>query len=191
VLPGYFQNCVAEIAVWRVVGQTESSKQDFAMVKGYSPTQIALHWVVGILIVLQLVFGDSMTDVYRAFRRSGAADLTLMAWLHIIAGVAVLVFAGWRLVLRVTRGAPPAPEGESAAFALAGAVSHWVLYALMVLVPITGLLAWYADLATMGELHQLAKPALIILIGLHVAAALYHQFILKDGLLNRMRKAQD
>jgi cytochrome b561 len=161
------------------------------MVKGFSKTQIALHWVVGILIILQLVFGESMTDVYRAFRRSGAADLTTAAWAHIIFGVVILILALWRLSLRLTRGAPAAPAGENKVLELAGMASHWVLYALMIMVPITGLAAWYGDIATAGELHELAKPAFIILISLHVAAALYHQYGLKDGLLKRMMKAED
>lgn len=74
--------------------------------------------------------------------------------------------------------------------ALAGAISHWVLTGL-VLVPVTGLLAWSAGVTTMGDLHEPAKPACIILIGLHAVAALYHQIILKDGLLARMRKSLD
>lgn len=161
------------------------------MVKGYSKTQIALHWVIAVLVILQLVFGESMTDLYRAFRRSEAYDMTLAGWAHIIFGVAVLALAVWRLGLRLTRGAPAAPVGESRLMVLAGAAGHVALYVLMVVVPITGLAAWYGGIETAGELHELAKPAFIILIGLHVIAAFYHQFWLKDGLMNRMRKTLD
>ena len=47
-------------------------------------------------------------------------------------------------------------------------------------------------MAALGGLHaELLKTALWVVIGLHVVAAFYHHFILKDGLLNRMRRAQD
>jgi cytochrome b561 len=161
------------------------------MVKGFSKTQIALHWAVAALILFQLIFGESMTDVWRAFRKSGAMEQTTMSWAHIVAGVLILAFAAWRLLLRATRGAPAAPEGDSAPLKIAGAVVHWALYALMIGAPITGLLAFYGGFVDLAELHEAAKPALIILIGLHVVAALWHQFYLKDNLLDRMRTPQD
>ena len=40
------------------------------MVKGYSRTQISLHWAVALLIVYQLLFSDGMTEVWRAFRQT-------------------------------------------------------------------------------------------------------------------------
>jgi cytochrome b561 len=161
------------------------------MVKGYSRVQIALHWVVAGLIVFQLIFGEAMGEAWDSFTERGAADMTFLAWAHIVAGIAVLVLVVWRLSLRLTRGVPEAPAGESALVGLGGAAAHWGLYALMLGAPVTGLLAWYGGITSLAEVHELAKPALIILIILHFVAALYHQFILKDGLLNRMRKPLD
>jgi cytochrome b561 len=160
------------------------------MVKGYSRTQIALHWAVGLLIVFQLIFGEDMGGAWDAVEDGLAPDMTLLVWGHIVVGSAILALVVWRLALRLTRGVPGAPAGESAALRLAGHLGHWALYALMVATPITGLLAWFGGIAVLAEVHGLAKPALIILILIHVAAAFYHQFKLKDGLLDRMRKPQ-
>ena len=55
--------------------------------------------------------------------------------------------------------------------------------------PISGLLAWYGGVLSAADVHELFKPLIIILVVLHVAAALWHHFIRKDGLLNRMRKS--
>ncbi len=60
-----------------------------------------------------------------------------------------------------------------------------MFYALLVVVPVTGLLGYYYG-DPYGELHTYAKPVFIGLIALHVAASLYHQFWRKDGLLMRM-----
>ena len=62
----------------------------------------------------------------------------------------------------------------------------------MLALPITGLLAWYGGVTSLAGLHgELLKTLLWVMIALHVIAALYHQFVLKDHLLDRMRKLLD
>jgi cytochrome b561 len=159
-------------------------------VKGYSVTQIGLHWVVAGLILFQLIFGEDMGGAWRAVEDGKAPEMTTWVWAHIIAGIAVLVFAAWRLLLRATRGAPAAPAG-SALMVKAAELGHWALYALMVLAPATGLAAWYGGVEAAAEVHELFKPLLIILVAVHVLAALFHQFVLKDNLLARMKRPLD
>jgi cytochrome b561 len=67
----------------------------------------------------------------------------------------------------------------------AAALSHGAFYVLLIAAPILGLLAYYVG-EPFGDLHEICKPLLIILIGLHAAAALFHQLWLKDGTLRRM-----
>ncbi len=58
----------------------------------------------------------------------------------------------------------------------------------MIMVPVTGLVAWFGGgIETAADLHELGKPVFIVLIAAHVLAARWHHFWLKDGLLNRMR----
>ena len=113
-----------------------------------------------------------------------------MVWAQIVVGGAVLALVVWRLALRLTRGVPPRPATEGKPLQLAGYVAHWALYALMVLFPVTGLLAWFGGVAKLAEVHQLMKPLAIILIVLHLVAALWHQFWVKDNLLARMKTPQ-
>ena len=162
------------------------------MVKGFSLTQIALHWCVGVLIVFNLLLGDDMSRLWRQIQQSGPQATTTAAWVHIIVGTLVLLLVLWRLTLRFTRGVPPAPDGASRFVKLAGDAGHVALYALMIGMPLTGLLAWFGGVTVLASLHgALLKTLLWAMIALHVLAALYHQFILKDGLLNRMRKPLD
>lgn len=157
--------------------------------KGYSALQIGLHWIVAALIVVNLVFEDLIKTGWRAIEQGGAPIYDTGALAHIGIGVAVLAFAIWRLVLRFTRGVPDAPAGVSPAVRLAGHAGHVALYALMIGVPVIGLLAWFGASEDLAELHELGKPLFILFILAHVGAALWHQFIRKDGLMNRMRKA--
>ena len=162
------------------------------MVKGYSFTQIRLHWLVAGLIFFQLIFSDGMSEAWRTFERTGTTTVTTMAWAHIIGGSLVLALVAWRLILRFTRGAPGAPEGLSPLVKLAGEAGHWALYALMVAMPVTGLMAWFGGITSVSGLHaELLKVILWVVIITHIAAALWHQFIRKDGLLLRMRKPLD
>jgi cytochrome b561 len=69
--------------------------------------------------------------------------------------------------------------------ATAARLSHTVFYILLILMPALGLLAYYLG-DPYGDLHELGKPILIILIALHLCASLYHQFWLKDGTLQRI-----
>jgi cytochrome b561 len=159
-------------------------------VRGYSAFQIGLHWLIAALVLVQLVFGESMTEFVEAAEEGepvSALDANL-AGVHYYFGIAILALVAVRLALRFGRGAPPAPEA-SRALELAGRVSHWLFYALLVVTPITGLLGYYFG-DPFGEIHELAKPVFIGLIALHVAASLLHQFWLKDGLLMRMLRPQ-
>lgn len=62
------------------------------MVKSYSRTQIFLHWAVGLMILFNLIFSDSMTNLWRQIKQTDPTPTTTGAWAHIIVGVAVLVF---------------------------------------------------------------------------------------------------
>lgn len=159
-------------------------------VKGYSFIQIRLHWLVAGLIIFQLIFGEDMGSAWRAVEKGDLPVMGAWVWAHISVGVAVLLLAAWRLGLRASRGGPEAPAG-SARMAKAAELGHWALYALMVLAPLSGLLAWYGGVEAAAGVHELFKPLLILLIAVHVVAALYHQFVLKDGLLQRMKRPLD
>jgi cytochrome b561 len=133
-----------------------------------------------------------MSHAWRTFRQSGTTTMSTAVWLHIIIGILVLALALWRLGLRFTRGVPPPPEGEGTLMHLAGALGHAALYVVMLAMPITGLLVWYGGVASLGELHgEILKLLTILLVIVHVVAALWHQFMLRDNLLNRMRRAAD
>ncbi|MWB77730.1 cytochrome b [Pseudooceanicola sp. 216_PA32_1] len=152
----------------------------------YSRTQIVLHWAVVLLILVQFLAHDGMEHAWDALEDTGTAATTPGALLHIVAGLGVLALALWRLGLRATRGAPPPPEGDGAAQRLAAAVTHWVLYALILLIPLSGAAAWFLGAEPAGEAHEVLTSLILVVTALHVAAALYHQFVKRDGLLARM-----
>lgn len=152
---------------------------------GYSGLHIALHWLIGILIAVNWFVSEGMEDAFDTHTEGGVVAFW-PASIHVYVGLAVLALVLIRLVVRFTHGTPAAPQGTSKLMDLAGHVSHFVLYGLLLLVPVLGVIAWYLRYDPAGGLHVLAMNAMLILIGVHSAAALFHQYVLKDGLLWRM-----
>ncbi|MDT8992427.1 cytochrome b [Curvibacter sp. APW13] len=176
----------------------------------YSTTAVVLHWVLGLALVGLFVVGTYMTDLPFSPTR-----LKLYNW-HKWAGVTVLILSVVRLLWRLTHPAPALPQSMTAAMPQwqhrAYHATHAALYALFFVVPLIGwayssaagfpivlfgVLPLPDFVAADKALAELIKPwheisALILagLVLLHVAAALKHHFIDKDGLLDRMRPAR-
>lgn len=156
----------------------------------YSTLQMALHWGIAALVLFQIVFGEAMTRFVDAASEGGAATATdtLVASAHLWSGIAILVLVVARLIVRLRTGVPPHSDKAMPIAALAATAMHWLFYGVLVAVPVTGLLAYYG-IADLGDVHALAKPVFVVLIAAHAGAALFHQFVLRDGTLRRMLPA--
>jgi len=155
---------------------------------GYSKPQIRLHWIVALLIVPQFVLHDGISAAWRALRQGQVPAFDPLVLLHVAGGVLIAALVLWRIVLRSRRAAPPLPEGEHPALKFAAKVTHGGLYALLLALPLSGAVAWFGGVGAAGDAHEVMKTLLMALVALHVAGALYHQFVLKDGLLLRMKR---
>ena len=158
---------------------------------GYSRTQIILHWVIFLLVAGQFVFHDGIAEAWRTWRQTQVTTLTPLAIGHLAGGTLILILVLWRLQIRRTRGVPSHAEGGSAIQNTIANATHWSLYALLVLVPLTGLVAWVGGIETSGDAHELLKNILFFVVLLHFVGAIYNQFFLKNHLFARMMKARD
>ncbi|MFN3549637.1 MAG: cytochrome b [Mesorhizobium sp.] len=159
---------------------------------GYSLAQIILHWVIAALVIFQIVFGEDITDAYRAYRQGGMPDADEMfeANIHIYIGLAVLALAIVRIALRIVHGAPPLPAGQPRIQTAIAYLAHAVLYVAIVAVPISGAVAWYLDIPGAGEIHELAKPVIIVTVLAHAGGALIQHFVKKTDVLMRMLRPE-
>ncbi len=155
---------------------------------GYTGVQIALHWIVAVLIGFQIVAHDGMEAAWQAAVRGGVVSGldTTMAYTHIAAGVAIWLFAAWRLVLRVRYGVPPLPENEPPALKLVAHGIHLILYLVLLLMPISGAVAWFGGAEGAAEAHELMKFVLLPAVLIHVAGALFQHYWIKSDVLRRM-----
>jgi len=157
---------------------------------GYSKTQIALHWAAAGVIALQFILHDGISDAWDVIEDGGAFAFSPLVASHVAGGFAVLGFVIWRLVLRFRRGVPDLPAGSRLQH-IAAHVGHFGLYALMIALPVSGAAAWFGGISDAADAHEVLKTLLLVFVAAHVAAAFWHQFWLKDGLLLRMKRARD
>ena len=152
---------------------------------GYSGLQIALHWVVAILILVAWLSAEGAEEAMEAVEDGGAVGFVP----HVAFGLAILALVVVRMLVRLSRGAPAAP-GEPGSLAVKAADwGHRLIYLLMIAVPLGGASVFFLGL-DVGDVHGLAANVLMLVVLGHALMALYHQYILKDGLLRRMMKAE-
>lgn len=169
----------------------------------FSPGQKWLHWLMAAIIILIMV------PAGLTMRRIGEGPVTNTLYeLHKSFGLIVFSLATIRAILRLIRGAPPIEPNVPAWQRFAAYVSHYALYMLIFLVPLTGWAATSAccapvnlfwtvpltlpvpgseDLAkAIFRLHHGFVYTLMAIVAVHVAAALQHHFIRRDRTLVRM-----
>ncbi len=160
------------------------------MPKGYTRTQIVLHWLIFAMLIGMILNEDAIGEAFRAYMRSGTFTQTPLVAAHVFGGLAILALVVVRFAIKARRGAPPLPENEPALLKLAAHGTHLALYAILFLMPISGAVAWFGAQGWAAEVHEIFKPLLILLVTIHVAGALYQQFVLKTDVMNRMRKPE-
>lgn len=157
----------------------------------YSILQKALHWTMALLILFNLIFSDAMEEATEAYERGevpSPEDLS-SANIHAYVGIAVLCLGLIRLVVRLMRGAPEAPAEEPPILRLASKIAHGAFYALFFLLPFSGIGKYYFGNETAGFVHGGPLKLLMwILIVVHIAAVLVHQFYWKTNVAQRMTK---
>lgn len=153
----------------------------------YRRSQIWLHWIVVIGVILQIGFNEAIVAVVDAREAGTAAADGDMTWalFHVSIGFVILLAVIARLALRFRHGLPGHAPGTSATQARIATVIHNALYGLLMAMVITGMLTWN-EIAPLGGLHFALSTALFFAAIAHGLAAIFNQFVRKDGTLARM-----
>jgi cytochrome b561 len=160
-----------------------------------------LHWTIVILIIVQYFLAETADEL--------PDGLEKLQWLtrHKSIGMLVLLLAVVRILWKLANKGRPTPAGTGM-IKKAAAAGHGLLYLLVLLQPISGwamssaanypvtLFGWFQFPALVAENHDLHESleevhealfyALVAVAVVHIAAALYHHFFLKDDVLRRM-----
>lgn len=173
----------------------------------YTRTAISLHWLMAIGLIGTFCLGIYMHDLPLS-----PTKLQLYSW-HKWAGVTLFLLLILRLAWRISHPAPALPATMPAFMRLAAHAAHWVLYALMIMIPLSGWLmssakgiqtVWFGvlplpDLVAkdkelgdlLQDMHELLNYILLVVVVGHAGAALKHHFIDRDDVLTRMLPSGD
>jgi cytochrome b561 len=168
----------------------------------YSPTARLLHWLTAVLVLAIIPVGIVMANM-----ESGPTKDFLYN-LHRSVGALLLVIVLVRLAYRLAHPAPPLPADMPVIQQWAAHANHWAFYVLLIVQPLIGWIAtsayrapvvffWLFELPPIWPenrafseqafaVHRALGILIALLVLVHIAAALYHHFIRKDGILTRM-----
>ena len=170
----------------------------------YSRGAIVLHWLIAVLIILNVTAAWVSEDMPKP-------DRAMIMGNHKAIGIAILLLTVLRIVWRVAHRPPAMIETLKAWEAALARVTHVVFYFLMLAIPLSGWamssafgkgkgvsifglftmpalpVAYDKPTAEMfAEMHEVLATLMLVLFALHVAGALKHQFLDRDGTLRRM-----
>ena len=155
---------------------------------GWSRLNITLHWLVAILIVVQLLNHEHMVVWWDSFHGEGSVTSTdvTFGWVHILSGISIFLFTALRIWDRATRGRPPYPAAHPAWITGLSKITHFLIFAILIVMPVAGLAAWITNDERPAGFHTFLWTPLLVLIGLHIAGALVEHFFLKTDVVRRM-----
>jgi len=173
---------------------------DHQAIEKYNSVARILHWLIGIGIIVQIVLG---------IQHDAWKDLFAVMPLHKAIGMTILVLSLFRLYWRFKHKPPPLPAAMPGWQKALAHTLHRLFYFMIIAVPVSGWILvspypnpfnWFglfdipkwpvekgsmlAEIAHEG--HEVLGLLFIPLLALHIGAALYHHFIVKDGVLRRM-----
>lgn len=166
----------------------------------YNAVARALHALIAVMVIFNLltgIAGDAIESIWQPFPA------------HKATGILILLLSLGRLAWRFTWTMPEWPASMTTLKRRVAILTHWALYALMLIVPLTGwifssagkypltiygLFDWPKLAVSKGsplaevahESHEVLGFVMAGLVVLHVAAALHHHVIIKDNSLRRM-----
>jgi len=170
----------------------------------YTPFLRHTHWLSFVLVLLAYA-----TILARKLFERGSSERLFVVESHYLLGILVLLITLPRIVVRLRQKAPPIAPPPGLAARLAAHTAHIVLFAFLVVQPVLGIatrlvsgrdigfpltdwaipaLTTQPELAkSIEHLHEFIGEAFYYVIGIHIMAALWHHFVRRDNVLQRMR----
>jgi cytochrome b561 len=185
-----------------VMNETQETAHE-ADTQRYDKLLVALHWLLALALIGQLLLGLWMVDLPKEppGYRGGWFNV------HKSIGLVIAVFIVWRMGWRISHPVPAAVAAPGTWQRIVSKLNHGLMYVCMVAMPLTGFIGSnfsqypikffgfplprlfepQPDMkALLSEVHELFASVFMVLIALHLAAVVWHVLVKRDGLLQRM-----
>lgn len=192
-------------SAWAACSRIEAADSRLNVDPGprYNPLHIGLHWIIAIMVLAQASLGWWMLDIPKSPPGMRAGWFNVHKSIGLTVGLLMLLRLAWRFA----RPAPPLPGSMPAWQRAAASTSHFLLYALLIVQPLWGYLGssftrypvkyfgvtlphWGWDSPALKDLfsglHLATAWLLMAVLAIHVAAALKHLLLDRDGVFFRM-----
>jgi cytochrome b561 len=183
---------------------------------GWNQLSRVFHWGTLALIIMQIPLGFWMVEVYEVYAETYADDTWVMrtSLAHHTLGFMILAITVCRLSWRLRNPVPALPGSLERYQRWLARVTHLCLYGLLIIYPLSGwasLSAYEGDFPIyffgwdnvfrlvpqaaedavfnyefFAQIHRFCWRVGLVILGLHLLGALWHQFVAKDGVLRRM-----
>lgn len=168
----------------------------------YSGLAMLLHWLIALIALTMLIFGQSFEGAQGEERRFGLAA-------HSTLGTTLFVLLMIRMAWRWLNPPPPLPDTMPPMQKFAADAVHYALYGMLIALPLTGAFAaaahempvtpygavdlrdalaflGHGDFADRRAIHEALTKFMMALLVLHLGAVVLHTFVQRDGVLRRM-----
>jgi len=173
------------------------------MTERYGRVAIALHWIIALLVLCQIGLGWWIVDLPKSPPGLRAGWFNLHKSIGLTIGLLMLFRLGWR----IGHSPPPLPESTPRWQVRAARISHFLFYAALIVQPVVGYLGssftrypikyfgvtlphWGWDAPALKDLcsavHLGLACLITALVAIHIAAALKHLLVNRDGVFQRM-----
>jgi cytochrome b561 len=170
----------------------------------YTRVAIVLHWLIAIGVLVQIAFGWWMIEIPKSPPGVRAYWFNIHKSIGITLGMLIVL----RIVWRFTHGAPPLPAHIPSWQRMAAKISHFLMYACMIIMPLSGYLGssftkypikyWGYTLPHWGwesevyknicsQVHYTTVIIFMVLIAIHFSAAVKHMMA-RDGVIQRITR---
>ena len=154
----------------------------------YNKFHILIHWLVVVIILIQMITGDKIALEFLAIRNQ-AINIdgnTSNSQIHMLGGLFIILLMAIRVFLRIKFGVPAPTKKTNDPLKFLSTFVHLGIYLILFAIPITGLLAFSTINVDLGLAHKILVNILYLFVIIHLIGVAFHQIFLGDNIMERI-----
>ena len=154
----------------------------------YNKFHILIHWLIVVIILLQMITGDKIALEFIALRNQAINNdgNTSNSQIHLLGGLFIILLMAIRVFLRMKFGVPDPTKKTNGPLKFLSTFVHLGIYLILFAIPITGLLAFSTINFDLGLAHKILVNILYIFVIIHLIGVAFHQIFLGDNIMERI-----